>query len=132
MVSSFSLRPRRSLPYNGSQKDVANCFAEMLPDSESVGVCSVKMATKTIKDWRIPFLNYREQYRLPDNLAQKIESKKRATEFVVLKDILYRHTLDGIFRCTANHEIHEVVSEVLSIICGPYQSGPKLYMPIRR
>lgn len=47
----------------------------------------------------------------------------------MLKDILYRRSLDGmLLQCIDNHEIHEAMNEVQSGVCGAYQSRLKLYI----
>lgn len=55
------------------------------------------------------------------------------TKFVVLKNVLYRCSLDRILlRCTPNYEIHKAMSEVHSSVCEAYQLGPKLYKQLKR
>lgn len=43
------------------------------------------MTLEPVEDWRIPCLVFLEQRRLPDNPAQRIEIKRRATKFVLPK-----------------------------------------------
>lgn len=68
-----------------------------------------------------------------DDLVRKIEIKRRATKFVVLKEVLYQCSLDGILiRCFTNHETHEAMSEVHSGLWRAHQLGPKIYTQLKR
>lgn len=65
--------------------------------------------------------------KLTCNFAKKIEIKRKATKFVVLKDVLYWRSLDGILlRCISNHETYEAMSKINFVVCSAHQSRPKL------
>lgn len=82
----------------------------------------------------IPFLDFLELNRLPYNSLRRLKlKKKKATKFVVLKDVLYRQSMDDIlFRYIINHETHEAMSEVHFNIGDAHHSGSKLYMQFNR
>ncbi|KAK2998436.1 hypothetical protein RJ639_023912 [Escallonia herrerae] len=84
-------------------------------------------------DWRLPFMEYLQGGRLPDDRAKRAEVRRRSVQFVMWKDILYKRSLDGmLLRCIAKDEVEDVMKEVHSRTCGAHQSGPKLQMQIKR
>lgn len=65
---------------------------------------------ETTEDCWIPFTDSLEHGRLIDDPYKKVEIK-RYTKFVILKDVLYRWSLDGILlRCKANHGKRQAMS----------------------
>lgn len=70
-------------------------LSEVLLDLVSKGVRSVEIAIEPIEDWQIPFLDFLERGRLSDNSAKKVEIKRGATKFDILKGVLYQRWLDG-------------------------------------
>ncbi|KAK3000926.1 hypothetical protein RJ639_021168 [Escallonia herrerae] len=84
-------------------------------------------------DWRLPFMEYLQDGRLPDDRAKQAEVRRRSVQFVMWKDTLYKRSLDGmLLRCIAKDKVEEVMGEVHSRACGAHQSGPKLQMLIKR
>lgn len=74
-----------------------------------------------------------EKGRLPDDLVKRIENKRRAIKFFILKNMLYRHSLYGVLLwCFADHEIHRAKSVVHFGVYGAHQSKPKHYMQFKR
>lgn len=91
---------------------------EALPHPDSEGFCSVKMDIEPIEEWRIQYLDFLERGRLSDNPTKKVKIKRRVTKSVILKDVLYKQSLNGILlQSVANHETHEAVSGVHSGVC---------------
>lgn len=96
-------------------------------------VFGIEITVEPLEDWRTPFLDFLEWECLADSPTKRIEIRRWSTKFVVLKGLPYQRSLDGILlRCIACTGIHEALSEVHSSICGAHQSGPKLYMQIKR
>lgn len=56
----------------------------------------VEMVTESIEDWQFPFMHFVKRGRLPNDPSKKVEIKRRATKFIVLKGLLYRASLDDI------------------------------------
>ncbi|KAK2997595.1 hypothetical protein RJ639_025679 [Escallonia herrerae] len=84
-------------------------------------------------DWRLPFMEYLQGRRLPDDRAKQAEVRRRSVQFVMWKDTLYKRSLDGmLLRCIVKDKVEEVMREVHSGACGAHQSGPKLQMQIKR
>lgn len=71
---NFHLRPkRRDLQYNGEVKMIVNPFPMIFLETESEGVWSVEIVKEVAKDWRIPFLDFLQRDRLPDDFSKKAE-----------------------------------------------------------
>lgn len=115
---SFSFGLRGGTPHNNIRTKLLTPVPKTLLESISEGACSVQMATEPVKDWGMPFLNFLKQGRLSNDLIKRIENKRRATKSSILKNVLFRPSLDGIpLRCIGNYEIHEAVSEVQYCVC---------------
>lgn len=66
-------------------------------------------------------MDFLEQDKLGDNPVEGIEIKRRATKFVVLKNVLFRCSFDGILLlCIANEETQEAMNEVYVGLCGTH------------
>lgn len=68
---------------------------ETLTNHKSKGVCIVEMATEPIEDYESHYWIFSNE-TLPDNPTKKIEIKRKATKFVILKNMLYWCSLVGI------------------------------------
>lgn len=87
---------------------------------------------RTHKGLEDPILEFLEQGRHSNSLAKRLEIKRRATTFVLLKNMLYQRSLDGILLwCITYHEIHEAMSEVQYGLFRAHQLGPKFYMQLK-
>ncbi|KAL0291952.1 UNVERIFIED_CONTAM: hypothetical protein Scaly_2613200 [Sesamum calycinum] len=85
------------------------------------------------EDWRQLLVDYLKYGKLPNDLRQRADTRRRATRFIYYKDTLYRRLFDGIFlHCLGDDEKVQAMEEAHFGVCGAHQSGPKLHFRIKR
>ena len=86
-----------------------------------------------VEDWRHPLIDYIEHNKIPNDLKQRTDIKRRAPSFFYYKETLYRRSFDELLlRCLGKEEASKAMEEVHSGVCGAHQSGPKLHFQVRR
>jgi hypothetical protein len=80
-------------------------------------------------DWRKKIVDYLR------NPSKKVERRVRfqATKYVILDDVLYYRTIDGILlRYLADDESKSLMGEIYEGVCGAHQSAFKMKCMMRR
>lgn len=128
-TGSISLHPEgRNSQYHGNRKEVAHSSSISVPESEAA--CRVEIDAEATEYWWIPFLVFLELGRLRDELSTKVEARRRATKFVVLKAccMVNRWTT---YATDASHKTPASISEVHCVTSGAHQSGPELHIQLK-
>ncbi|XP_075104868.1 uncharacterized protein LOC142178948 [Nicotiana tabacum] len=71
--------------------------------------------------------------KLPEDLRQRTNIKRRAPRFIFYKGTLFRRFFEGLFlRCLDKEEVHQAMEEAHSGSCGAHHFCPKLHFHIKR
>ncbi|CAL8174674.1 unnamed protein product [Prunus armeniaca] len=102
-------------------------------EASQEGANVISVLSIDIDDWRQPLIDYLEHGKLPDDSRNRSEVRHRAPRFIYYKEILYRHSFEGLFlRCWGEEDASKAMEEAHSGIYGAHQSGPKLHFQIKR
>ena len=83
--------------------------------------------------WTSPILSYLKDGRLPPNLEEAKNIKKRAVRFTILNDELYKRGFSQPYlRCIEKEEARYVLEEVHGGICGDHMGAKSLVQKIMR
>lgn len=81
--------------------------------------------------WTSPILSYLKDGRLPPDLDEAKKIQKRAAQFTVLNDKLYKRGLSQPYlRCIKEEEAKYVLEEVHGGICGDHMGAKSLVRKI--
>jgi hypothetical protein len=79
-------------------------------------------------DWRLPFINYLSEHKVPSdkNLAEQLI--RRAKSYVLVRDKLYRRGASSgvLMKCVPQQEGKEILEEIHKGVCGNHASSRTL------
>ncbi|XP_015696270.1 uncharacterized protein LOC102703896 [Oryza brachyantha] len=123
------------------QNAEANCLAQrasgyrLMSSETEVEIAQLEqteeanIACAKANDWRHEIIDYLKE---PSSSANR-KIKYKALKYVLLEDLLYYRTIDGVLlRCLAKEEAKVVMCEVHDGICGTHQSAYKMKWLLRR
>ncbi|GAA0160564.1 hypothetical protein LIER_43529 [Lithospermum erythrorhizon] len=95
------------------------------------------MTTTTVDgvldDLRQPFIDYFQHGRLPNDLKQKVDIRRRAPRFLYYHGTLFRRCfVEILLLCLSTAEAAQAVVEANVKVRGAHHSGAKLHFQIKR
>ena len=118
------------------ERDIHPCILEPGETSDAPAAENVPQLLITIEDdWYEAIHRY---YLCGDDMLFNQESqwrqiRERALKLVRFNQTLYKRMGEGVWaRCVLNDEALEIMEEIHEGLCGAHESGPKMYLRIKR
>ena len=76
-------------------------------------------------DWRLPFIDYIKEQKLPSDKNQTEQISRRGKSYVLVEDKLYRRSASSgvLMKCVTREEGQQILEEIHKGICGNHASS---------